>query len=500
MQRALTFVNHTDVIVSYNLPLMTEMSCHPYKAYSGGGMVDVIKKQQSLPIELQSLIDSHEQPFVVIDRNYHIMATNKAYQKAYCAEGEQAIGNQCFKVSHRNNVPCCELGEECPHNYLFENAEQKSCLHIHYDQHGQMHQVRVTAYPLHSNDGEMYLGELIQEISAPEQPGATGGRMVGNTMAFTACLEQLKLVAATEAPVLLQGETGTGKELAASYIHSHSPRHEKPFLTVDCTTLTDTLFEAEVFGHTKGAYTGSVGDKKGLFEQADGGTLFLDEIGEMPKAQQSKLLRILESGQFRRVGGRNTRKVNVRIICATNRHLWDAVREGNFREDLYYRIACMSVRLPTLRERIDDIPLLAQSLLEPVSQTMHRQLRLSDGAIQRLKEYDFPGNIRELRNILFVTSTHSTDDEIGGEMVDQVIGQLKRGQSEHQPTVSHAAVQLAPVTANPGAPSQVSLQVIETQHIADLLHTHNGNRRQVAETLGISERTLYRKLKKFGLG
>ncbi len=467
-------------------------------------------RQQALPIELQSLIDSHEQPFVVIDRDYKIMATNKAYRKAYCTGKEPAIGNQCFKVSHHNNVPCCQLGEECPHSYLFENGEQKSCVHIHYDQNGQMHQVRVTAYPLRSSDGELYLGEHIQEISAPEHMHAAGGRMVGKTEPFTDCVEQLKLVAATHAPVLLQGETGTGKELAASFIHSHSPRHDKPFLTVDCTTLADSLFEAEVFGHTKGAYTGSVGDKLGLFEQANGGTLFLDEIGEMPRAQQSKLLRILESGQYRRVGGRNTRKVNVRIICATNRHLWDAVRDGHFREDLYYRIACMSVRLPTLRERADDIPLLAESLLEPVGQTMHRNLHLTDDAIQRLKAYDFPGNVRELRNILFVTATHSTDEEIGGALVDQIINQLRRGggQQGNESSSSHPTGQSSPATeenaapaaVNPAHTSPASLQELEAQHIQDLLNEHKGNRRQIAGVLGISERTLYRKLKKYGLG
>ena len=463
------------------------------------------KKQQTLPIEVQSLIDSHEQPFVVIDRDFRIMATNRAYRKAYCTDDEEAIGSQCFKVSHHNDVPCCQLGEECPHAGLFESGEQKSCVHIHYDQDGNMHQVRVTAYPLRGTDGELYLGEHIQEISAPQHVVSGTGKMVGRTEPFTACMEQLKLVAATHAPVLLQGETGTGKELAASYIHRHSPRHDKPFMTVDCTTLTDSLFEAEVFGHTKGAYTGSVGDRPGLFEQANGGTLFLDEIGEMPRAQQSKLLRILESGQYRRVGGRNTRKVDVRVICATNRHLWDAVREGTFREDLYYRIACMSVRLPTLRERIEDIPLLAESLLEPVSQTMHKKFRLSGGAVQRLKDYDFPGNVRELRNILFVTATHSTQDKISGELVDQIIGQLKRSQQKQDTAASRAAVYVVPatqehaVTDNPGSP-MASLQDIEAHHIADLLNTHNGNRRLVASALGISERTLYRKLKKFGLG
>ena len=236
-----------------------------------------------------------------------------------------------------------------------------------------MHQVRVTAYPLRSGSGELFMGELIEPLSAIEQDRLDCNRMVGQARTFTACMEQLKLVAATAAPVLLQGETGTGKELAASFIHGHSPRREKPFLTVDCTSLTDTLFEAEVFGHTRGAFTGSVGEKLGLFEQADGGTLFLDEVGELPMNQQAKLLRVLETGQYRRVGGRGTRKVDVRVICATNRHLWEAVQATSFREDLYYRIACLTVRLPSLRERLEDIPMLANSLLEPVSHTMRRR-------------------------------------------------------------------------------------------------------------------------------
>ena len=263
--------------------------------------------------------------------------------------------------------------------------------------------------------------------------------MVGQARSFTACMEQLKLVAATAAPVLLQGETGTGKELAASFIHSHSPRRERPFLTVDCTSLTDSLFEAEVFGHVRGAFTGSVGEKVGLFEQADGGTLFLDEVGELPMNQQAKLLRVLETGQYRRVGGRGTRKVDVRVICATNRHLWEAVQATSFREDLYYRIACLTVRLPSLRERLEDIALLSNSLLEPVSLTMRRRFTLAPEALDRLKAYHYPGNVRELRNILYVAATHSPDGMIPATVIDQVIGQMTRNQATQEPSAVESA-------------------------------------------------------------
>jgi two-component system response regulator AtoC len=461
---------------------------------------------RTIPFELQSLVDCHENPFVVIDRDYRIVAVNKAYERLYGAGREYAVGQYCYKVSHDNDAPCCRTGEDCPHEKLFKNGTQASCLHFHYDEQHRMHQVRVTAYPLRSGDGELFMGELIEPISSLDQDKTNCSRMVGQARTFTACMEQLKLVAATAAPVLLQGETGTGKELAASFIHSHSPRRERPFLTVDCTSLTDSLFEAEVFGHVRGAYTGSVGEKIGLFEQADGGTLFLDEVGELPMNQQAKLLRVLETGQYRRVGGRGTRKVDVRVICATNRHLWEAVQATSFREDLYYRIACLTVRLPSLRERLDDLPLLANSLLEPVSLTMRRRFTLAPEALDRLKAYHYPGNIRELRNILYVAATHSPGDTIPAAVIDQVIGQMARNQASQEPSVVKLDVTPAPVQP-PVGPAQTrvigngnhSLIDVEARHIKELLDHYAGNRRRVAEDLGISERTLYRKLKKYDL-
>ncbi len=440
----------------------------------------------------------------MIDRDFRIVAVNKAYEKTYGAGGDYPVGLHCYKISHDNDAPCCWSGEDCPHEKLFKNGTQSSCVHIHYDEQHRIHQVRVTAYPLHSSSGELYMGELIQPISSLENDQLEYHRLVGQARSFTACMEQLKLVAATAAPVLLQGETGTGKELAASFIHSHSPRREKAFLTVDCTSLTDTLFEAEVFGHARGAFTGSVGEKIGLFEQADGGTLFLDEVGELPMNQQAKLLRILETGQYRRVGGRGTRKADVRVICATNRHLWEAVQAASFREDLYYRIACLTVRLPNLRERLDDIPVLANSLLEPVSKTMRRRFSLTPDALECLKAYHYPGNVRELRNILFVAATHSTSDEISAAVIEDVIGQLAKNRAPQKSAAEEQAARNAGTIPEP-APRQTMgngsspLGDVEATHIKELLDRYAGNRRQVADDLGISERTLYRKLKKYNL-
>ena len=450
-----------------------------------------------MPVDLQSLVDSHKEPFVVIDRDYRILAVNAAYERINGASREQAVGQPCYKISHNNDAPCHESGEDCPHVNLFEIGKQDSCVHVHYDANHRMCQVRVTAFPLHGADGELYMGELIEEVSAPEERRLNGRRMVGKTQPFLACMDQLKMVASAEAPVLLQGETGTGKELAANFIHNNSARRDQPFLTVDCTVLTESLFETEVFGHARGAFTGSVGERIGMYEQADGGTLFLDEVGELPLSQQAKLLRVLESGQYRRVGGRGSRKADVRIICATNRHLWDNVKAGQFREDLYYRIACLAVRLPPMRERMDDVGMLAPNLLELISRTMSRNFELTAGAIEQLKQYHYPGNVRELRNILFIAATHSSEGSIDADTIIEVL-QI-HAQSRAQPCPPRT-VEVAAMPAAPVVDAASSLHDVEAQHISQLLQQYNNNRRRVAETLGISERTLYRKLKKYGLG
>lgn len=463
-------------------------------------------RSASVPdIDLQSVVDSHEKPFVVIDSEYRIVAVNSAYERAYGTHRQHAVGESCFRISHNKDAPCHESGEDCPHLNLFEIGKQDSCLHTHYDKNNRVCRVRVTAYPLRGADGKLYMGELIEELCAPDAQRANGNTMVGSTPPFLACLEQLKMTAAAHAPVLLQGETGTGKELAANFIHQNSPRSDKPFLTVDCTVLTEALFEAEVFGHTRGAFTGSVGERSGLFEQADGGTLFLDEVGELPLSQQAKLLRALESGQYRRVGGRNYRKADVRIVCATNRHLWESVSAGQFREDLYYRIACLAVRLPPLRERLDDIGLLAENLLEPISGALSRRFTLTDEAVELLKQYDYPGNVRELRNILFIAATQSSNGEIPAPVINEVLLQESRNGTgaAHADTPAEPAAQ-AHIEAAGSSPRGMPLDAptlheIEARHIADLLAQHNHNRRKVAELLEVSERTLYRKLKRYHL-
>jgi DNA-binding NtrC family response regulator len=381
--------------------------------------------------------------------------------------------------------------------------------------------VRVKVHRLCAADGTVYLGEAHQEVAAQDHDlEETGGqsRMVGQCSAFVRAVEKFEMAAKTDVPVLLLGETGTGKELAASFIHRHSQRRARPFVFLDCTALVESLFESEAFGHEHGAFTGTTRSKKGLFELADGGTLFLDEIGEMPLAMQAKLLRVLESREFRRVGSERSIHIDLRVICATNRPLWECVKAGTFREDLFFRIACFCIRIPPLRERLSDLGLLSRELLQrvPVPEG-HPPYLISDRAIKLLKAYPFPGNIRELRNVLQVAAASSEDGRIGAAAIEEVLAARVGETPANSPPLLEmaAAGRATPPGHHHGPPSALappapgahgegkggpqSLKDLEEQYIADLLREHGGHRRKVAEVMGISERTLYRKLKRYGL-
>jgi len=276
--------------------------------------------------------------------------------------------------------------------------------------------------------------------------------------------------------VLLLGESGTGKELIAQAVHEASLRRSGPFVPVDCTGLTETLFESELFGPEKGAFTGAHVRKFGLVEAARGGTLFLDEIGEIPLAQQVKLLRLLESGTYRRVGGIEPQKADFRLVCATHRDLKGMVEAGTFRRDLYYRINAFPLYLPALRERGEDLPLLAASLLKRIGGD--RPLALGKAALACLQGYRFPGNIRELRNILERAALLCDGVEIGPEHLPP---ECCAG-NEPQPIAGHEREELLPLVE------------VERRYLLWALAAFAGDRRELAARLGLSERTLYRKL------
>lgn len=426
--------------------------------------------------ELQELIDANDQPFVVIDREYRIVAANRRYAEIYGATPDAIVGQYCHVVSHHLPRPCHENGEQCPHQALFEHGEAVEVLHTHFHADDQPERTRIRGHALRDMNGERYLGEQLYPLEAEAGTDCDAMQMVGKSPAFLACVDNLARVADCEAPILLFGESGVGKELAARFIHARSPRASGAFIVINCAAVPESLFESELFGHERGAFSGSSGLKKGLFELADNGTLFLDEVAEIPLGLQAKLLRVLESGEFRRVGGTATLKAEVRLVSATNRRLLDEVDEKRFRLDLYYRLAGIDVDLPPLRERRDDLMPLATFLLKRLAGA-RRACRLDSAALAMLQAYDFPGNVRELRNLLQRAVLTCRDGVI-------------RAADLHLPTAATTP------TALPGAQP---LAEVERSHIRALLDVHAGHRSRVAAALGITERTLYRKLKRYGL-
>jgi transcriptional regulator with PAS, ATPase and Fis domain len=299
---------------------------------------------------------------------------------------------------------------------------------------------------------------------------------------------QGKTAARTDSTVLLTGESGTGKDVLARYIHSQSTRQNMPLITVNCGALPETLFESEFFGHERGAFTGASSLRRGLLEAADGSTLFLDEIGDLPLVMQVKLLHFLEQGRFRRVGSTRDQNADVRVIAATNRNLPEEVERQRFRADLFYRLNVVSLHVPPLRDRPEDIPALMEYFLDIYRKRFVRpRLDLSEEVRRRLFAYSWPGNVRELRNCLERAAAISQSDTIE-------VSQIPFLNSESSPVVvssSAQAVSAAPQTV------PVTLEELEREHILRVLNESDGNRERTAAILGISSRTLYRKLREY---
>jgi two-component system response regulator HydG len=304
--------------------------------------------------------------------------------------------------------------------------------------------------------------------------------IIGGSESMQTIFDTLRQVAPTNATVLILGESGTGKELVARAIHANSPRRANHFVPLNCAALSETILESELFGYEKGAFTGALQTRKGRFEYAHGGSLFLDEIGDMPSSIQIKLLRVIEYGEVFRVGSNEKIKVDVRLIAATNKELAALIREGRFREDLYYRLKVVSVEMPPLRDRLEDLPLLAQSFLNEFASTQHKKPpEITPAAMEFLYDYSWPGNVRELRNCIESMVVLDKDGKIDVEDVPRYVKQ----------------------PAQPGSlpgVGGVNLEEGEKERIRKALAMCEGNREKAAKMLGIGERTLYRKIKRFG--
>lgn len=431
---------------------------------------------RNLP-ELVSFLDGLSEPRIVMDTDYRIVAANAAYTREF-AGGRPIVGRLCYEVSHHFTVPCDQAGESCPLQSSRVDGKTRRVLHLHQTPRGEEH-VDVETTPVRDDSGRVrYFVETMRVVRhASGRPAAQG--LVGRSPAFARMLSLVMRGAPSEAAIMLLGETGTGKELVARVIHEASPRANGPFVAVDCSGLTETLFESELFGYEKGAFTGATHRKLGLVEAASGGTLFLDEIGELPLSLQVKLLRLLETGTYRRVGGVETLRADFRVVSATHRNLAAMVKDETFRRDLYFRINTFPVRTPSLRERPEDLPLLIESLLVRVAP--QRKLRLTPAALDALAAMPFEGNIRELRNLLERASLLADGNEIELQHL-----------AEPEDDFAVAAV---PTQRTGGVPRWLTLEQNEREYLAWALRNHDGDRPTLARRLGLSERTLFRKLR-----
>tara|TARA_R100001039_G_scaffold39020_2_gene43185 strand:+ start:625 stop:1908 length:1284 start_codon:yes stop_codon:yes gene_type:complete len=420
---------------------------------------------------MAALLDGFDVPAILVSAEYEILATNHHYRDSF-GDIDYHQSPRCFRVSHGYDVPCDQAGESCPLSAARASGSKERVLHIHQTPRGREH-VDVEMVPIKAADGSLkYFVELLKPVPIASAE-ISNEDMVGSSPAFNTMLESITRVGPSDASVLLLGESGTGKELAAIAIHRASARSDNAIVTLECSGLTETLFESELFGHVKGAFTGAMFNSPGLVEAADGGTLFLDEIGDVPLDMQVKLLRLIETGTYRPVGSRELKRADFRLICATHKDLFDMVRQGRFRQDLYYRINVFPIHMPSLQERHSDIPVLANSMLKKLDKS--DRCVMTDSAVKALQGHRFHGNIRELRNILaramVLTNTHVID----GKVISQCLAIDGAVHDEEELALT-------------------DLRTHETRYLQRLLAACDNDKEKAAGIAGISVRSLYRKL------
>ena len=424
--------------------------------------------------ELGQMLEGFDSPAILVTEDYKILASNKQYEAKFGGI-DYTSQPTCFSVSHGYSAPCDQAGEDCPLRKARKSGQKEKVLHIHQTSKGREH-VNVEMIPIFDQSSRLsYFIELLTPV--PLTNGSNSDKkIVGNSPKFKRLLSKVNRVAKTDVEVLLLGESGTGKELISSLIHLSSPRSKNPFVTLECSGLSETLIESELFGHKKGSFTGANTDKKGIVEYANEGTLFLDEIGDVSLATQVKLLRLIESKTFRRVGESEVRTTNFRLICATHRNLKEMVEIGTFRLDLYHRINVFPIYVPSLAERLEDLPQLAKQLIK-VAGYNHD---ITPNAIDLLCRQVFPGNIRELKNIITRAIVLSDTKTLNEQVIQQALA------LEDNPMNETKELQIVPKT----------LQEVELSYWQSLVTKYGNDKEKIAQEAGVSLRTLYRKLEK----
>ncbi len=426
------------------------------------------------------ILDSINEGVFTVDPQWRITAFNRAAERITGVVRKDAIGKACCDVFHAS---ICE--KDCALRKTFETGKPvvNATAHI-INQQGRRVPIRISTAILKDDDHKVIGGvETFQDLSLVEQlqkqlrSRYTFEDIVGRSPAMMRLFELLPQIAASRSNVLIEGPSGTGKELFARAIHNLSPRRKKPFIAVNCAALPDTLLESELFGYKAGAFTDARRDKAGRFVLAEGGTIFLDEIGDISAALQVRLLRVLQERQVEPLGSVRAIPVDVRVVAATNKDLAKLVRGGKFRDDLFYRIHVVHMQLPSLKQRREDIPLLIDHIVAKFNRLQNKDIAgVSLEALARLMEHDFPGNVRELENI-----------------IEQAFVLCRGGIVE----LHHLPPELRPAAAGPSESfSPMSLQAMEALMITEVLRRHQGNRRKAANDLGIDASTLYRKIKR----
>jgi len=435
--------------------------------------------------KLSSILNSIADGVFTVDQEYHVTSFNKAAEKITGFQREDVIGKACHTI-FRSSI--CR--GECPLKATVRTGEPVTNYEIEIlDKNNQIRPISVSTALLRDSDGRIIGGvetfrdlSQLKELSEQLRVKYSFANIVGKSEVMQRVFRVIREVAPTNTTVLIQGETGTGKELVARAIHYTSPRKDKPFVAVSCAALPDSLLESELFGHVRGAFTGAESDRPGRFELADGGTLFLDEIGEVSPALQVKLLRVIETKEFERLGDRKTTRVDVRFIAATNRNLQQSVAEGRFREDLYYRLNVLAIRIPLLRERAEDIPLLVEHFIEAFNEQTGKGIRgVAQKTMDILVDYPWPGNVRQLENAIEHAFIHCT-----GELI----------QPRHLPEEFYG-----PHTSfiEKVSDKERPLDALEKELILSALERASYRRSEAARLLGISRSSLWRKMKKHGI-
>ena len=429
------------------------------------------------------ILDSINEGVFTVDLDWRITSFNRAAERITQTTRSEVLGKACCDVFHAD---VCE--KDCALRQTFHSGKPVVNATAHIINHqGQRVPISISTAILSDNNGKLIGGvETFRDLSQVEQlqkqlkNSYTFEDIVGRSPAMVRLFDLLPQIADSSSTVLIDGPSGTGKELFARAIHNLSPRRKKRFIPVNCAALPDSLLESELFGHRAGAFTDAKHDKPGRFTLADGGTIFLDEIGDISPALQVRLLRVLQDQVVEPLGGVEPIKVNVRVVVATNRDLTKLVKNGQFRDDLYYRIRVIHLILPALRQRREDIPLLTDHVVAKFNRLQGKDIAgVSVEVMTRLMEHDFPGNVRELENI-----------------IEQAFVLCRGGIIE----LHHLPPELR---ANPNTSTEsfspMSLRTMEKLLITEILQRHNGNRKRSASDLGIDISTLYRKIKAFGI-